>query len=58
MAFDKVMLLSRLQEEDGFLIKEMKNHCLYLTRSSKAVKREIQQIEEDLCKQSRYLTEI
>ncbi|XP_033966269.1 uncharacterized protein [Pseudochaenichthys georgianus] len=52
MAFDKVMLLSRLREEDGILIKEMKNHCRYLTGSSRAVQREIQQIEKDLCKQS------
>ncbi|KAJ4933379.1 hypothetical protein JOQ06_019997 [Pogonophryne albipinna] len=49
MAFDKVMLLSRLREEDGILIKEMKNHCRYLTGSSRAVQREIQQIEKDLC---------
>ncbi|CAL8269582.1 unnamed protein product [Arctogadus glacialis] len=46
------MLLSRLQEEDGILIKEMRNHCRYLTGSSKAVKREIHQIEEDLSKHS------
>ncbi|KAI4824256.1 hypothetical protein KUCAC02_012781, partial [Chaenocephalus aceratus] len=52
MAFDKVMLLSRLREEDGILIKEMKNHCRYLTGSSRAVQREIQQIEKNLCKQS------
>ncbi|KAK5897522.1 hypothetical protein CesoFtcFv8_010578 [Champsocephalus esox] len=31
---------------------EMKNHCRYLTGSSRAVQREIQQIEKDLCKQS------
>ncbi|KAI4806424.1 hypothetical protein KUCAC02_017250 [Chaenocephalus aceratus] len=36
-------------EEDGILIKEMKNHCRYLTGSSRAVQREIQQIEKDLC---------
>ncbi|XP_056461285.1 uncharacterized protein LOC130401501 [Gadus chalcogrammus] len=52
VVFDKTMLLSRLQEEDGILIKEMRNHCRYLTGSSKAVKREIHQIEEDLSKHS------
>ena len=57
VVFDKTMLLSRLQEEDGILIKEMRNHCRYLTGSSKAVKREIHQIEEDLSKHSRHLTE-
>ncbi|KAI4800770.1 hypothetical protein KUCAC02_007068, partial [Chaenocephalus aceratus] len=31
---------------------EMKNHCRYLTGSSRAVQREIQQIEKDLCKRS------
>ena len=28
--FDKVMLVSHLQEEDSILIKEMTQHCLYL----------------------------
>jgi hypothetical protein len=57
VVFDKTMLLSRVQEEDGILIKEMRNHCRYLTGSSKAVKREIHQIEEDLSKHIRHLTE-
>ncbi|CAL8361797.1 unnamed protein product [Arctogadus glacialis] len=46
------MLLSRLQEEDAILIKEMRNHCRYLTGSSIAVKREIHQNEEELSKNS------
>ncbi|XP_056441020.1 uncharacterized protein LOC130378162 [Gadus chalcogrammus] len=52
VVLDKTMLLSRLEEEDGILIKEMRNHCRYLTGSSKAVKREIHQIEEDLSNHS------
>ncbi|XP_054860049.1 uncharacterized protein LOC129347317 isoform X2 [Amphiprion ocellaris] len=49
VVYDKVMLLSRLREEDGILIREMKNHCRCLMGSSKGLKREIQQIEKDLC---------
>ncbi|XP_054860048.1 uncharacterized protein LOC129347317 isoform X1 [Amphiprion ocellaris] len=54
VVYDKVMLLSRLREEDGILIREMKNHCRCLMGSSKGLKREIQQIEKDLCEHSGY----
>lgn len=41
LAFDKVMLLHRLREEDGILLKEMKQHWQSLCRYSRRLKEDI-----------------
>lgn len=52
--FDNIMLLERLTEEEGILLKEMQQHWYYLTKTCRALSDQAGELADDLATQSEY----
>lgn len=57
MVLDKTTLSSGSREEDGIIIGHIKDTYSYTTQTSEATQRDVQRVNENLCKKSRYITE-
>lgn len=51
--YDKVMLVTRLKEEQIILVREVKQHCEYLKRMAQLIQELIQELSEGTTVQSK-----